>query len=1026
MANVFPNMGTLSPQFNRHPVSRIVRVLAVFLFCLFCARSSAAQQEQLLFPATDNALALLVQKIQAETVRLDVATWYLNDGDLALAILNKHRSGVPVRLIGDRGAIFEADPNTRAWFEYLANNGVPIRLRYHPTWFPFIMHWKCGIFVGQNTVEFGSANWTTFELAPWSATNFKDETALFSSDSVLVRNFLTKFDQMWADTENFLDWPDAYRTETGQPWNAPMTINRARLEPDYPNAPGMVWSQGPDLTDALLYEINRETQAIDLIVYRLTIPAITDALIAKRQAGVPIRVFVEQTQYRNLLYPEYELTGANIDRLWAAGIPVKQRQHEGLMHMKTLITSNTALNGSSNFTKNWERDHNYFISPTSKPLLYQALKNRFNAMWNDTTNYAVFQPQNPAPAPLLTPAYSSFDVSTTVTLQWKRAQWATSYDIYLGTSSGSQPLVGHVDAVMTESPPATYSFTPSQPLLPNTTYYWKVVSRTYATDVNPARIATSEFWAFTTGSGPSGGTGSGPFGSQPLALPGTMQAENFDNGGANVAFFDTTSGNSGGQFRNTDVDVETTTDTGGGFNVGWIAPGEWLKYSVNVGTAGAYTLEFRVAGAGGGGTLHVEGLGGTNLTGPVQIPDTGGWQNWTTVTKPNVNLTAGPQVWTVVFDGAIGNLNYIRVSSSGSPPPPPPPPTATPLPGTLQAEAFDEGASGVAYLDNSPGNDGGQFRATGVDIEATSDAGGGYNVGWAFAGEWLKYTVNVGAAGTYDIEARVASAGAGGTFHIEVNGVDRTGPFTVPNTGGWQTWVTIRKTGLALAAGQQTWRLVMDTNGATTAVGNFNYIRVTASGSGGVTPPPVPEVVIYGSDVPAANLRGNWARVSDTTAAGGIKIASADRAGATVGTPLAAPVDYFDVTFNAQAGVRYRLWLRMSAAAGNKFNDSIWVQFSGSNDSAGAPRYRIGTAQALNVNLATCSDCVPAGWGWQNRAYWEIDTGEVWFATTGAQTIRIQIREDGAAIDQIVVSPGRFVDGAPGPPTLDTTIVPKS
>ena len=98
-----------------------------------------------------------------------------------------------------------------------------------------------------------------------------------------------------------------------------------------------------------------------------------------------------------------------------------------------------------------------------------------------------------------------------------------------------------------------------------------------------------------------------PFGSGPVALPGTIQAENFDNGGANVAYVDTSSGNSGGAYRTTDVDVEATTDTGGGNNVGWIATGEWLKYSVNVSTAGTYTLEFRVACSGGGGTFHVEG-----------------------------------------------------------------------------------------------------------------------------------------------------------------------------------------------------------------------------------------------------------------------------------------------------------------------------------------------------------------------------------------------------------------------------------
>ncbi len=664
---------------------------------MFAAVSATAQDRPFFPAAGDNAQAEIVRMINAEQERLDIATWYLNDGEIAQAIVNKHLSGVTVRVIGDRGSIFEADPNTRAWFEYLARNGVPIRLRYHPTWFPFIIHWKCGIFKGQRTVEFGSANWTTDELVRPSPTIFKDETALFSSDLTLVNAFLTKFDQYWADTTDFLDWKDAYLAETGQQWTAPYpAINRTRREPDGRDAPGMVWSQGDELTNRMLLEINRETQAIDIVIYRLTIPSITDALIARHRANVKVRVIVEPTQYRNRLWPEYEMTGANIDRLWAAGIEIKQRQHEGLTHMKTLITSNIALNASSNFTENWERDHNYFIPAQTKPALHAAFKNRFNAMWNDGVNYVQFQPQNPAPASLLTPAISASNVPTTTRLEWSRAFWATSYDVYFGTNSGNPPLVGRVNAVVSGDPPPTYSWTPPQPLQPNTAYYWKVVSRTFATDVNPAISATADFWGFTTAGSGSGG-GLTPFGSGPVALPGTIQAENFDNGGANVAYVDTSSGNSGGAYRTTDVDVEATTDTGGGNNVGWIATGEWLKYSVNVSTAGTYTLEFRVASSGGGGTFHVDS-GTQNISGPISIPNTGGWQNWTTVTKTGVNLSAGPQVWTVRFDavgtgGAIGNLNWIRVTSGGTPPPPPPPPALPTLPGTLQAEDFDTGGS---------------------------------------------------------------------------------------------------------------------------------------------------------------------------------------------------------------------------------------------------------------------------------------------------------------------------------------------
>ena len=319
-----------------------------------------------------------------------------------------------------------------------------------------------------------------------------------------------------------------------------------------------------------------------------------------------------------------------------------------------------------------------------------------------------------------------------------------------------------------------------------------------------------------------------PFHGTPAALPGTVQAEDFDTGGEGVAWHDTTAVNEGRAYRPTSsVDIAPAADTGGGYTLGWVRAGEWLKYSVNVAVAGKYDIEVRVAAATTGGTFHIE-ANGVDITGPMTVPATGDWQSWTTIRKPGVQLSAGPQVWRVVMDriGAtsVGNFNYFRVTA----------PASTPfrgapiaLPGTVQAEDFDSGGEGVAYHDNSSGNSGGQYRPTSnVDIAAASDATGNYTLGWVGSGEWLKYSVSVAAAGQYDIEIRVASAGAGGTFHIEVNGTDVTGSLAVPNTGGWQTWTTIRRTGVQLAAGPQLWRIVMDTRGASGAVGNFNYVRV--------------------------------------------------------------------------------------------------------------------------------------------------------------------------------------------------------
>jgi hypothetical protein len=154
--------------------------------------------------------------------------------------------------------------------------------------------------------------------------------------------------------------------------------------------------------------------------------------------------------------------------------------------------------------------------------------------------------------------------------------------------------------------------------------------------------------------------------------------------------------------------------------------------------------------------------------------------------------------------------------------------TGTPVavPGTVQFENYDAGGSGIAYFDTTSDNSGDVYRANNVDIQATSDTGGGYNLGWVKATEWLKYTVALGTSASRAFDVRVASNGAGGTFHIEVDGVDKTGAITVPNTFGWQTWLTVTTPAVWLTSGTHVIRVVMDTNGPTGYVGNLNWFAV--------------------------------------------------------------------------------------------------------------------------------------------------------------------------------------------------------
>jgi Carbohydrate binding module (family 6) len=187
----------------------------------------------------------------------------------------------------------------------------------------------------------------------------------------------------------------------------------------------------------------------------------------------------------------------------------------------------------------------------------------------------------------------------------------------------------------------------------------------------------------------------------------------------------------------------------------------------------------------------------------------------------------------VDYTELLAALNGTASAPLSEPPPPPSTGGSTPyggtaptLPGKVQFENYDAGGMDIAYYDTTASNSGAVYRSNAVDIQASTDTGGGYNIGWTAAREWLKYTVKVAAAGTYAINIRVASKGGGGTFHIEVNGVNKTGPIAVADTGGWQAWKTLTKTGVALAAGTQVIRVVMDTTGASGDVANFNWFAI--------------------------------------------------------------------------------------------------------------------------------------------------------------------------------------------------------
>jgi hypothetical protein len=194
-------------------------------------------------------------------------------------------------------------------------------------------------------------------------------------------------------------------------------------------------------------------------------------------------------------------------------------------------------------------------------------------------------------------------------------------------------------------------------------------------------------------------------------------------------------------------------------------------------------------------------------------------------------------------------------------------------------------------------------------------------------------------------------------------------------------------------------------------------------------PPPPPsqvdEIVLHAAVQP--QIAGGWVAVSDASAASGARLQNPNANAPKLAAPLANPPQSFELTFNADAGKAYRLWLRGKALNDSYGNDSVFVQFDGSLDGAGNPAWRIGTTSATTVVLEDCSGCNVQGWGWADNAYGLNALGPlVYFATSGTQRIRIQVREDGLAIDQIVLSAVKYKTAAPGATKNDSTILPPS
>lgn len=402
-------------------------LLFVFAFSLVATFPSPAQAqlpgEELCDSGFQDCRQILWNYMNAETVQIDVAFWFMFDTSLRDKLIDAHQRGVKVRVMVDNDASNEY-ANNQPILDALAAAGIPMR-DYKAT--DGIQHWKMMLFAGQGVVQFSAANYGGNDFVPTeNYRNYIAEAIFFCKTPSVLNSFKTRFDDLWTNDTLYRDYANIVR---------PLARSYTPTGID----PEMNFVPLQSYINRLLPLINAENQKIDAIMYRFTVRQIADALIdAHEDRGVAVRLITEQDQYRS---ERFRWDAFNIDRIHKAGIPVKQRKHLGLMHQKSIIFygQNQVVFGSTNWDEGAvqvHQEHNYF---TTRSWIWQWFVNQFNRRWTSDNpvgaiEYEDFVPLPPAAPANLAPADNATNQSTSVTLTWEGGLWAHKYDIYLGTN----------------------------------------------------------------------------------------------------------------------------------------------------------------------------------------------------------------------------------------------------------------------------------------------------------------------------------------------------------------------------------------------------------------------------------------------------------------------------------------------------------------------------------------------------------------------------------------------------------------
>lgn len=155
-----------------------------------------------------------------------------------------------------------------------------------------------------------------------------------------------------------------------------------------------------------------------------------------------------------------------------------------------------------------------------------------------------------------------------------------------------------------------------------------------------------------------------PYKTEPLALPGILEAENFDNGINQVAYNDKDNVNEGGKYRTTNCGVDIGSYGNNNYFVGWTSAGEWLEYTVTVNQKQRMNWTAKVSSGTTGATFRIY-KGISDITGEISVPQSpgGNWSSYTEVTgRTRISLPAGTYKLRLVIENSSCNIDKVTFS----------------------------------------------------------------------------------------------------------------------------------------------------------------------------------------------------------------------------------------------------------------------------------------------------------------------------------------------------------------------------